>query len=140
MNAMAPGPSTLIRVLLVDDSRAFLDVMERFPWGEAGLELVGCASSGEEALAAVKQAAPDLVLMDVAMPGMSGLAATVIIKSKSSAPRVIILTVNDAPEYREAAAGVGADGFVTKGQIGAMLLPAIWDLFPPGGASPAVTA
>lgn len=130
MNATAQEASPRIRVLLVDDNPSLLDAMERFPWREAGMPVVGRACSGEEAIAALARVVPDLVLMDIAMPGMNGLAAATVIKARARAPKVIIVTIHDIPEYREAACGVGADGFVTKGEIGLALVPAIRALFP----------
>lgn len=127
-----PGVSSRIRVLLVDDSRAFLDALGRLLEQEKRIEVVGRAHSGEEAIALARDLAPDLILMDIAMPGMSGLAATVVIKARVRAPRVVIVTVNEAPEYQAAARGVGADGFVTKGEIGAELFSVVRALFPPG--------
>ncbi|MCP4516579.1 MAG: response regulator transcription factor, partial [Delftia sp.] len=71
----------------------------------------------------------DLVLMDLAMPGMSGLEATRQIKARPSGPRVIILTLYDSPEYRAAAQELGADGFVIKSEFFDQLQPAIHTLF-----------
>jgi len=68
--------------------------------------------------------------MDVAMPGMNGLEATRQIKARPAAPRVVILTFYDNPEYRAVAQTVGADGFVTKSDFAAQLLPLIYALFP----------
>lgn len=72
---------------------------------------------------------PNLVLMDLAMPRMNGLEATRHIKAQPSAPYVVILTLNDSSEYRLASEAVGADGFVTKSEIGTTLLPLIDSLF-----------
>ena len=68
--------------------------------------------------------------MDVSMPGMNGFEATRQIKKKSDAPRVIILTLYDLPEYRRMAESVGAEGFVSKDQFGSILLESIHKLFP----------
>jgi DNA-binding NarL/FixJ family response regulator len=117
-----------LRILLVDDSLAFLESATRFLAMDKKLEIVGRVLSGEEALVQVTQLCPDLVLMDMAMPGMNGLEATRQIKERSSSPYVVVLTLNDGSEYRTAALAVGADGFVTKSEIGTALLPLIHSL------------
>jgi CheY-like chemotaxis protein len=80
------------RVLLVDDNQDFLKAAKRFLRTVPGLELVGQATSGEQALELTAALHPDLVLMDFAMPGMNGPAATLRIKQQPNAPKVIILT------------------------------------------------
>ena len=117
-----------LRILLVDDSPTFLESATRFLAMDARLEIIGCVLSGGEALEQVPKLRPDLVLMDLAMPGMNGLEATRHIKAKPSAPYVVILTLNDSREYRDAALAVGADGFVTKSEIGTALLPLLHSL------------
>ena len=118
-----------VRILLVDDSIAFLESATRFLSVDARLEIVGRAFSGGEALEQVSRLYPDLVLMDLAMPGMNGLEATHLVKAQPNAPHVVILTLNDSSEYRAAALNVGADGFVTKSEFGTALLPLIQSLF-----------
>ncbi|OUL36644.1 hypothetical protein BV372_06690 [Nostoc sp. T09] len=118
-----------LRILLVDDSLAFLESAARFLAMDRQLEIVGRALSGEEAVEQVPQLSPDLVVMDLAMPGINGLEATRQIKERSSAPYVVVLTLNDGSEYRTAALAVGADGFVTKSELGTALLPLIHSLF-----------
>lgn len=114
-----------LRILLVDDSLPFLESATRFLSEEACLEIVGRASSGKEALEQVMRLHPDLVLMDLAMPGMNGLEATRQIKLQGDAPYIIVLTLSDSNEYRIAAEAVGADGFVSKSDFSTALLPLI---------------
>lgn len=90
----------------------------------------GGALSGSEALEKVGQLRPNLVLMDLAMNGMNGLEATRRLKACANPPCVIILTLHDNPEYRAAAMGVQADGFVAKSGLGDDLLPLIYRLLP----------
>ncbi len=118
-----------LRVLLVDDSWEFLGSVEHFLSAEPRLKIIGYASSGQEALDQVKLLRPDLVLMDLTMPKMNGLVAARRIKAQSDAPRVVILTVHNQPEYREAARAAGADGFLSKSEFGAQVLPLIENLF-----------
>jgi len=105
-----------LRVLLVDDSPEFLDAAERFLKAEEGITLVGRARSGEESLGMVAALAPDLVLMDLVMPGIGGLKATRYIKAVRPAPRVVILTLHDHPDARRRARRVG-DGFLSKARF-----------------------
>jgi DNA-binding NarL/FixJ family response regulator len=118
-----------IHILLVDDSPEFLESAKRFLAGDPHIEIVGCVLSARDALEQVRQLHPDLVLMDLAMPEMNGLEATRQIKAQPDAPRVVILTLYDNPEYRAAAEAVRADGFVAKSDFGAQLLPLIHTLF-----------
>jgi DNA-binding NarL/FixJ family response regulator len=114
-----------LRILLVDDSIQFLDVVARALATVPAIEIVGRALSGRDAVEQVTQLQPDLVLMDVAMPNMNGLEATRRIKTQADAPHVVILTLHDTPEYRAAAEAVGADNFVSKAEFNAQMLPLI---------------
>jgi len=116
---------TPLRILLVDDNTQFLDVAARTLAAVPSIEVVGRALSGRDALEQVFQLQPDLVLMDLAMPNMNGLEATRHIKARSDAPRVIMLTLHDGPEYRAAAQAVGADDFVSKAEFHVRVLPLI---------------
>jgi DNA-binding NarL/FixJ family response regulator len=118
-----------LRILLVDDSAEFLESAARFLAMRADLNLVGSASSGDDAIARALELKPDLVLIDLAMPGMNGLEATRLLKARAEAPRVVIMTLHDNNEYREAAREVAADGFISKSAIGSQLFPMIASLF-----------
>jgi two-component system invasion response regulator UvrY len=123
-----------LRILLVDDNDRFLESAAQFLALEPRLEVVGRARSGREAIDFVRQVHPDLVLMDLAMPGMHGLEATRRIKAMPEPPAVVVLTLHDTPHDR-AAAATTADGFVSKADLGSMLVPTIGRLFglkPPG--------
>ena len=120
---------TVIRTLLVDDSLEFVEAAQRFLSLDPQIEVVGYALSGEAGLEQVNYLHPDLVLMDLAMPGLNGLETTRKIKAKPDSPRVIILTLHDNPEYQLASAAVRADGFVPKPDFGVKLIPQIYSLF-----------
>jgi DNA-binding NarL/FixJ family response regulator len=114
-----------IRILLVDDQEllrmGFRMVLEAQP----GMEVVGEAGDGREALALTRQLQPDVVLMDVRMPGMDGVHATRVLVDGGSSARVIILTTFDLDEYAHAALRAGASGFLLKDAPTADLLSAI---------------
>lgn len=125
---MDNGEAHPFTVLLVDDSPSFLQSALRFLACDGSLEVVGCALNGHEALRQAAVLQPDLVLMDWAMPEMDGLEATRHLKANNLAPCVILLTLHDAAEYREAARGAQADGLVAKADFGVKLLPLIAEL------------
>jgi DNA-binding NarL/FixJ family response regulator len=118
-----------IRVLLVDDSQEFLQAASHFLSADPRIEVIGQFQAAEDAIGQVDQLHPDLVLMDIALPEMSGLEATRKIKEHVPPPRVIILTMYDDSEYYNASESVMADGFVTKSEFGAVLLPLILSMF-----------
>ena len=121
-----------IRTLMVDDHAAFLDELAHLLEEEREINVVGRTASGEDALEQTTVLRPDLVLMDLAMPGMGGLEATrrLKINTGTDTPRVIMLSLHEHPMYRTAALDAGANGFVPKSKLGTMLLPMIHSLFP----------
>ena len=116
------GPTTL---LLVDDNATFLRVLSDFLGGEEGILVVGTAGSAEEALEKAKELQPQVILLDLVMPGMGGLNAIPRLRSMMPNVGVIVLTVLDAKAYREAADAAGADDFVAKASLYTDLIPAI---------------
>lgn len=120
---------TKISVLLVDDKTEFLESAARFLALEPGVKVVGYAQSVRYALEQIRQLRPDLVLMDLAMPGMNGLTASTLIKAFPAAPKVVIVSMYDSPEYQIAARVAQADGFVTKSEFGSQLPMLIQTLF-----------
>lgn len=118
-----------IRILLVDDGVEFLGAAIRLLSTDAQVKVVGQALSGAAALEQITTLKPELVLMDIALPGCNSLEDTRMIKAQANAPRVVILTLNDHLEYRSAAAAVRADGFVAKPDCGEKRLPLIRMLF-----------
>jgi DNA-binding NarL/FixJ family response regulator len=120
------GPAATVRVLTVDDQRPFrvaaAAVIRRTP----GFELVGEAASGEDALAAVAELAPDLVLMDISMPGIGGLAATRAITAADGAPVVFLCSTYRASDLPADAQDSGAAAYVTKEELAADLIARLW--------------
>lgn len=122
-----------IRVLLVDDSPAFARASKYFFASLDNVNVVGRASCGEQAVELVTALAPDLIVMDLAMPGMGGLAATQQIKQSASAPKVLILTLHNGSIYRQGAHRAGADGFLAKDDLVSQLPAFLAATFPAGG-------
>ena len=118
-----------IRVLLVDDNPAFLDIAARELVADGRVQIVGRAQSGEDALAQVQRTQPDLVLLDIALPRMNGLKVTRQLKAQPVAPRVVLVTIHDTPDYRAAGVTAGADGFIAKEEFDTQILPLVEMLF-----------
>jgi two-component system invasion response regulator UvrY len=118
-----------IRTFLVDDSHEFLESAASFLTLQPAIEVVGHACSAQDALDQVSRLRPDLVLMDWAMPGMTGLEATRALKTQPGAPCIVMLTIYDVPKYRAAAREAGADGFISKTDFVVQLPPLIRRLF-----------
>ena len=120
-------------ILLVDDNATFLHHARRFLEQDETLQVVGTAASGPEAVEKARVLQPDLIVLDLSMPGQPGLEALPLLKQAAPLARVIALTLLDAFAYRELTLRRGADDFVSKGRMVEDLLPAIARLWPPGG-------
>lgn len=119
----APGPTSAraaasvsapVRVLLVDDDALVRAGLRLMLGGACGIEIVAEASDGSQVASLVDQYAPDVVLMDIRMPTVDGLAATEELRRRERPPEVIILTTFNADEHVLRALRAGAAGFVLK--------------------------
>jgi len=106
--------SEQIRVLVVDDDALVRAGFTMLLAGADDIEIVGEAADGAEVEHAVAEHRPDVVLMDIRMPGMDGLAATEIVRVRDGAPEVIVLTTFDADDHVLRALRAGASGFLLK--------------------------
>jgi DNA-binding NarL/FixJ family response regulator len=114
-----------IRVVLADD-QALVRTGFRMILDEADdIEVAGEAADGAAAVRVAAEVAPDVVLMDVRMPGTDGITATRRIRATGTGPRVLILTTFDLDEYVYAGLRAGASGFVLKDALAADLLSAV---------------
>lgn len=103
-----------IRVMLVDDIADTLDQLEKLLYFEKDIEVVARASNGVEAVELAKQQRPDVILMDINMPEMDGIAATEAILSDDPAVQVIIMSVQGETDYLRRAMMAGAREFLVK--------------------------
>ena len=103
-----------VRVLLVDDDALVRSGLRMMLAGADTVEVVGEAADGRGVLAAVDLHHPDVVLMDIRMPQLDGIAATRLLRAQPSPPAVIVLTTFDADEYVLSALRAGAAGFLLK--------------------------
>jgi DNA-binding NarL/FixJ family response regulator len=113
-----------VRVLIADDQDLVRAGLRMLIDAEDDLEVVGEAADGEQAVAAARRLRPDLVLMDIRMPHLDGLAATrsLLADPPGTVPRVLVLTTFDRNEYVYEALQAGASGFLLKDMPGAQLV------------------
>jgi len=112
-------------VLIVDDNVGFRRHVRSLLSSEAGIQVIGEAGDGEQAVFEAARLHPNLVLMDVRMPRMNGLEAARRLIGASSGTQVIILSQYDIDEYKQAAAESGARDYVVKKSMMQKLVPAI---------------
>jgi DNA-binding NarL/FixJ family response regulator len=115
----------LTRILIVDDHAIVRKGIQMLLDSEPVIQVVGEAQNGEEAMGQVEQLQPDVVLMDLVMPGEDGLGATALIKRHYPEVKVIVLTTFNDPLQIMAALRAGADGYLLKDADGEALLQAI---------------
>jgi DNA-binding NarL/FixJ family response regulator len=105
-----------LRILIVDDEKAVRSALERLLGTRGEWEVVGQAVDGREAIGKAKELKPDVVIMDVTMPQMSGLEATPEIKKVVPTAEVLIFTQHDSTQIVQQAQKVGASGYLLKSQ------------------------
>ena len=101
-------------IVVVDDEPSFLDVARTVLSQHPGVTVVGTATSGEQALALYSELRPELVILDVQMPGMNGFEAARRLRSEGGDVRVLIISAHDEPQYEAIARAAGAEAFMTK--------------------------
>jgi len=114
MDWMLASPSRPIRVLIVDDHGIVRVGIGRLLDASPGIEVVGLACDGEEAIERAAECEPDVVLMDLQMPGLDGIAATQAIAGDDDAPRVVVLTSFSDRRRITEAFDSGAAGYLLK--------------------------
>jgi CheY-like chemotaxis protein len=115
-----------VRVVVVDDQATFRRAAGALVSATEGFVLVGDAVDGEESLATVIQHRPDLVLMDVNLPGIDGLEATRRIRMLDDAPIVVLLSTYELGEIGAAPLDCGADAYVPKVEFDSARLRQVW--------------
>ena len=122
---MDKNKSRPIRILIVDDHPVVRAGLASMLATQAGIEVAGSASSGEEALSMVRQDMPDILLLDLRMPGMNGIDTLHALKQAKAAARVIILTSFELDEDIYRAGQAGAKGYLLKDTSQSQMLEAI---------------
>ncbi len=115
-----------VRVLVVDDHEPFRRAARAVVAETAGFELVGEAVDGEASIDAAKLLQPDMVLMDVNLPGINGLDATRRIRALVPSTVVLLLSARDAHEFAWQASDCGAAGYLPKSLLSPAQLATIW--------------
>jgi len=114
----------MVRVLVVDDEEIFREAMARVVTATAGFVVVGSATTGEESLTVAGSARPDLVLMDVNLPGIDGTEATRMLRSADLRPIVLLLSTYDEGDVDYFSCG--AAGYIAKAAFGSDRLAEAW--------------
>ncbi len=123
----------MLKTLIVEDNRLMQDTLRGLFRTRFSSMVIEHASDGKEALEKAASFKPDLIVMDIRLPDGSGLDLTREIKASNPNVRVLILTGNDYPEYKETAALYGADGFLMKGEGSREILAVVESFFPKCG-------
>lgn len=114
-----------IRVLIADDQALVRAGLRTILQKSQGFDVVGEAADGRQAISQARAIAPDVVLMDVRMPGLDGIAATREIRNQPDPPRILVLTTFDLDEYVYSGLRAGASGFLLKDALPDELISAI---------------
>lgn len=118
----------IVRVLVVDDHESFRRTAAAVVEATDGFAVAGSAATGEEALTLARAIAPDLVLMDVNLPGIDGLDATRRLRSLDHPPTVVLLSTYDEDDFGGRARECGAADYVAKSSFGTERLASVWAL------------
>ena len=114
------------RVLVADDHRAMLDNLVRLLSREH--DVIAAVADGLSVVSDAAKLQPDLLVLDIAMPGLSGIAAAKALKARGSTAKVVFVTMHHDREFVEASLTLGPVGFVAKDRLMLDLLPAIRDV------------
>lgn len=122
-----PGGSPVtVRVLVVDDQEPFRQAAKMVVEATDGFEVIGESESGEDSIELARELRPDLVLMDVNLPGMNGLDATRRILDELDGVVVLILSTYEPDDYAPRAAEAGASAYIPKSAFGPDQLAEAW--------------
>jgi len=117
-----------VRVLIIDDQLPFREAARMVVEMTDGFEVAGEALNGEEGVEMALALGPDLVLMDVQMPGIDGLEATRRIRDLGDPPPVVVMSTHESGDYRQTALEAGALAFIPKSEFSMDALEGVWRL------------
>src|ERR1700680_8175 len=115
-----------VKVLLVDEQAAFRTAAREVVTSTRVFELVAVAATGEDSIEAARELQPDLVLMDINLPGIDGIEASVRIQSANRGIAVLLLSTHDREEFGRRMRTAGAIAFMSKGRVEPQNLIAAW--------------
>jgi len=114
-----------LKILLADDHKMLREGLRVLLDSQPGMRVVGEAAGGKEALEQAGELKPDVVVMDLSMPGLNGLQATAMLRTKYPAIKVVVLTAHEDESYLTQLCKAGASGYVLKRSAGEQLVQAI---------------
>jgi len=117
------APTTISRVLLVDDHPAVLRQVAQLLTG--AFQVVDALLDGRQLRRAIEIRHPELVVLDITLPGISGIDLARDLTATASCPKIVFLTVHDDPDYAREALAAGALGYVVKSRLASDLVPAL---------------
>lgn len=129
MRRRSSNPAASIRLVLADDHPLVLEGLRTLLEREPGLHVVAAVTEGESLLRAVQAHRPDMVILDLRLPGVDGLTCLRHIRTHHPDVRVLILTAFDDPEAVREAFELGADGFALKTDPPQMVIAAVWAVY-----------
>lgn len=129
--------SARVRAIVVDDCPDMIRTVTELLELGGNVEVIATATNGVDAISAVRVYDPDLVIMDVNMPRMNGLAAALLIREIASETKILLMSSDDGPDVGFAALDCGADGFISKGSLIYQCRFHLHRLFPNQKRSPA---
>lgn len=115
-----------VRVLIVDDQVPFRRAAQAVVESTDAFVVIGAVATGEDALTAVAELEPDLVLMDVNLPGIDGMAASRLLRTSHPRVAVILLSSYDEAEFADLSGNCGAAAYIPKSAFGPDRLEAVW--------------
>src|SRR6266581_433037 len=118
----------MLRVLIADDEPLFAEALEVLLGVDERIEVVGRARDGTEAIELARKLAPDVVLMDLSMPGVDGFGATEQILAENGDTHILVLSGSNDPADIAKAREAGAAGYITKDRIAERLVEAVLDV------------
>jgi len=114
------------RVFLADDQEEMRRMVASMLKGE--FQVVGSANDGRSVLELLPTLHPDVLVLDIFMPGMNGIETALQLKESGSTTKMIFLTVHEDPDFLDAAFSTGARGYVLKPHLATDLVPALWNV------------
>ena len=121
---MTPGPP-VIRILIADDHKIVRDGLKRILAASGDMEVAGEAASGDEALALAKANDYDVAMLDMSMPGLSGVALVKRLRAEKPRLKILVLSMHGEHQYAARALKAGASGYLTKDSASEQLLGAL---------------
>ena len=115
-----------VTVLAVDDQQVFRDAVRSLIAAAPGFEQVGEAASGSEAIELAAELQPDIVLLDVRMPGLDGIATAQCLAQKEPSPVIVLISLDEVPELPASVGTVGAAAYLRKQDLSPRALAELW--------------